>query len=99
MTTEIIDTNSQPLLTKMQGDQVDRSQNVTFMNTDVRTDIDITQRLGTTYGTGALSDSKISEFLDRPVRLLDITYNVGSEVVQTFDPWTLFLDNPVVRKK
>lgn len=48
----------------------------------------------TTYQTADTSDSELGNFLSRPVRVKTMLWPVGSQLFDSFDPWTLFCENP-----
>jgi len=48
-------------------------------------------------GTSAASD--LGKFLERKVQIYTTTVAVGAALVDTFNPWTLFLNNTVIKNK
>lgn len=45
------------------------------------------------------SDSTLGEYLSRPVRIANYTWAENSNIDQTFDPWTLFLQHASIKRK
>lgn len=53
----------------------------------------------TAIDDGVSSDANISDFLARKVQIATQTWSVGTPYVQILKPWTLFLNNPAVKRK
>jgi hypothetical protein len=43
-----------------------------------------------------LQDASLGEFFKRPIKIFTAQWNVESGIFQTFDPWSLFFENPRV---
>lgn len=52
-----------------------------------------------TYDQGESVDSSLGDFLSRPVKVATYSWDMGTDLVEVFDPWTLFLTHPSVAKK
>jgi hypothetical protein len=45
------------------------------------------------------SDATLNNFFSRPIRIASYTWNINTDLYQLFDPWTLYWENAVVKKK
>lgn len=41
----------------------------------------------------------IAKFMQRPIRIATISWEVGQFLRETIDPWTLYITNPVIKRK
>lgn len=41
----------------------------------------------------------IAQFMKRPIRIATISWEVGEFLRETIDPWTLYITNPVIKRK
>jgi hypothetical protein len=50
--------------------------------------------------TDILQDAvSISQFMQRPIRIATISWEIGEFLRETIDPWTLYITNPVIKRK
>lgn len=49
-----------------------------------------------TYYLTASDDAQLNEFVSRPLKLFSVLWTVGSTTKNTYDPWSLWLNNPRV---
>jgi hypothetical protein len=49
-----------------------------------------------TFDLGKNEDSLLANFLSRPIKIHESSWDVGGVIDTSFDPWTLFLQNPSV---
>jgi hypothetical protein len=55
--------------------------------------------LESTFAAGETTDVPLGEFLSRPVEIYTKTLNIGDNVDAIIDPWTLILNDPLVRRR
>lgn len=75
-------------------------QNVAFENADEQ---QISMNANTEpdplYYHGKNDDAPLGDFLNRPVQILDVNWEVGTALTESFNPWSEFLTNPNVANK
>lgn len=79
----------------------DIQQNGTITFTDMQPGYEsrIDSQPDDTQYVGATDDVALSDFLSRPQRILDYTWEVGPSIDKTFNPWLLFFSNPRVKNR
>jgi hypothetical protein len=72
---------------------------VAFAHADRPITQDGTSPFESTYHKGEAADVPLGDFLARPVQVLETDITVGGVLLSTFDPWTLFFDNALVKRR
>jgi hypothetical protein len=72
---------------------------VSFSNADSAWRTDIISDRDETFNVGYREDADLGAFLARPVKIAEIKWSVGQALVQSFNPWELFLQNPNVLRR
>lgn len=49
-----------------------------------------------TYGTSDINDADMGKFLERPLLIATLDWDVGTDLFNVFDPWALYFSNPRV---
>jgi len=52
-----------------------------------------------TRNVAFMQDTTLDEFFSRPVRILEVPWNVSGSLFERFNPWTLFWENPRNKEK
>lgn len=52
-----------------------------------------------TRDLGFLNDATLSDFFQRPIKIAEYQWNTNSDIFTTFDPWSLYFEDPQVAKK
>jgi len=55
--------------------------------------------IDSTYTESYKVDSELAGFLSRPVLIKSLIWTEGAELTDTFDPWTLYFTNSVIKNK
>lgn len=72
---------------------------VSFSNADQAWSTEVPTNRDSTYNYGYASDTELGNFLARPLKLAEFTWTVGQNLVQSIDPWALFMRNPNVLRR
>jgi hypothetical protein len=73
-----------------------KSQNVAFMDHAGHFKTDPSGDLDDTFKLQDSDELPLNEFFKRPLRISNITWNVGVGLATSFDPWSLYFNNPRV---
>lgn len=72
---------------------------LTFSHADSPAGVHMTSELESTYKTGESTDTPLGSFLNRPVEIFEESVAVGDLLNNTIDPWSLFVNDPLVRRR
>lgn len=79
------------------GDQ--RHQQIHFHDEVPGASLDFGVSNPTGVDTSGITGVDLGDFLERPVRIDAFTWSEGGFASHSFDPWSLFLSDPVIKKK
>jgi len=74
-------------------------ENITFLDGDTQTMYDLKTDVDPTKMLLDADQAPLADFFARPVKIREFTWNVGSGLNVSFDPWAEFFDNPRVSNR
>jgi len=72
---------------------------VSFADATPGSSVAMTSPLEQTYQHGHTVDTPLSDFLSRPVKILDSSWDTGTNYTSAINPWSLFLNNNPIRNR
>jgi hypothetical protein len=72
---------------------------LTFAHADSPAGVHMTSELESTYKTGESTDTPLGSFLNRPVEIFVTPVALGNMLANTIDPWSSFMNDPLVKKR
>lgn len=76
------------------GPGFDTTQNVSFVDTHPGYSSTRDYTIDSMRGAPLLQDSELTDFFARPVKIRSYTWEIGLDLNESFNPWTLFMQNP-----
>lgn len=72
------------------------SQTVTFEDSHDQWSYNVDSQPDATFDEAHYRDDMLGDFLSRPVLIREYSWGIGATLEETFDPWSLFLENAQV---
>lgn len=74
-------------------------QNIRFDDAELNEDKDFSSTFYKTLDQDVDTTAGLANFLSRPVRIATTTWNEGAFLTASFNPWTLYFNNAVIKRK
>lgn len=91
--------NDGPSFSTTKASQNTTSENVHFVDGDTPWTYDVAATPDETSKLSGFDDAGLGEFLSRPIKIKQYSWAPGSQLFETFNPWTNFFGNPDVLEK
>jgi hypothetical protein len=79
--------------------EYEKNENVVFHNQVPGSSISASNIMDETFMDGNTTDTDLASFLQRPVKIKEITWAEGNSLNISFNPWALFFNNTAIKRK
>lgn len=83
----------------VQDPSVSQEQNVKFINTHPGYKTHVDGGFDALRDDALATDASLDEFFSRPIRISTYNWQVDSDFFQTFNPWSMYMENPRVMNR
>jgi len=91
--------NTEPLFPDSVTTGCTNEQNVCFSDDSNQHALRVPTSLEASHSQGSFSNSQLADFLSRPIKVFDYDWDVDTDLLATFDPWSIYLNRPDVSEK